>query len=402
MMKERCSKKRIHVIDNVTEASTLDDIHINTIKKFKEKNENINNLVNDIEKLKILNIDINDKLSNDNLNINSNEKKKLWYSNVLVKEDILNKTIELNELNESNEIDYYEKTGKILFNYYDILDKNVHTNNISVNKNKKFTILDALNIDIGNKVDSSVNNKTKTSLVNEYLSITENKYINHLDGEFISELCSNCNKGNMINLQHEAISICIECGYQDFLLAEQNRPIMINDKKDNIHYSYKRINHFREWCNQVQGKESTDIPNEVFDKILNELKKEKITDTKTLTPKHMRSILKKLRTHKYYEHAAYIINRINGVPPPQFSPELEQTLSNMFMQTQPLFIKHAPSNRLNFISYSYILHKFFLILDLPEYLPLFPLLKSRQKIAQNEETFKKICNELKWKWIPSI
>ena len=402
MMKERCSKKRIHVIDNVTEASTLDDIHINTIKKFKEKNENINNLVNDIEKLKIINIDINDKLSNNDLNINSSEKKKLWYSNVLVKEDILNKTRELNELNESNEIDYYEKTGKILFNYYDILDKNVHTNNISVNKNKKFTILDALNIDIEKKVDSSVNNKTKTSLVNEYLSITENKYINHLDGEFISELCKNCNKGNMINLQHEAISICIECGYQDFLLAEQNRPIMINDKKDNIHYSYKRINHFREWCNQVQGKESTDIPNEVFDNILNELKKEKITDTKTLTPKHMRSILKKLRTHKYYEHAAYIINRINGVPPPQFSPELEQTLSNMFMQTQPLFIKHAPSNRLNFISYSYILHKFFLILDLPEYLPLFPLLKSRQKIAQNEETFKKICNELKWKWIPSI
>jgi len=400
MMKERCSKKRIHVIDNVTEASTLDDIHINTIKKFKEKNTNINNLVNDIKNLKIINIDINNKIINDD--INSSEKKKLWYSNILVNEDILNKTRALNELNESNEIDYYEKTGKILFNYYDILDKNVHTNNISVNKNKKFTILDALNINIEKKIDSNVNNKTKTSLVNEYLSITGNKYINHIDGEFISELCNNCNKGNMINLQHEAISICIECGHQDFLLAEQNRPIMINDKKDNIHYSYKRINHFREWCNQVQGKESTDIPNEVFDKILNELKKEKITDTKMLTPKHMRSILKKLRTHKYYEHAAYIINRINGVPPPQFSPELEQTLSNMFMQTQPLFIKHAPSNRLNFISYSYILHKFFLILDLPEYLPLFPLLKSRQKIAQNEETFKKICNELKWKWIPSI
>ena len=57
----------------------------------------------------------------------------------------------------------------------------------------------------------------------------------------------------------------------------------------------------------------------------------------------------------------------------------------MFMQTQPLFIKYAPANRLNFISYSYILHKFFLILDMPEYLALFPLLKSRQKIAQNEE-----------------
>jgi hypothetical protein len=400
MMKERCSKKRIHVIDNVVETSTLDDIHVNTIKKFKDKNENIKNLTNEIKKLKIFNLDIDNKLKNKELS--NNEKNKLWYSNVIIKENILNKTNELNELNEKNEIDYYEKTGKILFNYYDILDKNVNTNNIS-NKSgtKKFTILEALNINTNN-INSNINNKTKTSLVNEYLSITENKYINHLDGEFINELCKNCNKSDMINLQHEAISICMECGHQDFLLAEQNRPIMINDKKDNIHYSYKRINHFREWCNQVQGKESTDIPNEIFDKILNELKKEKITDTKNLTPKYMRTILKKLRTHKYYEHAAYIINRINGIPPPQFSPELEQTLSNMFMQTQPLFIKHAPSNRLNFISYSYILHKFFLILDLPEYLPLFPLLKSRQKIAQNEETFKKICNELKWKWIPSI
>jgi len=73
MMKERCSKKRIHVIDNVTEASTLDDIHINTIKKFKEKNTNINNLVNDIKNLKIINIDINNKIINDD--INSSEKK---------------------------------------------------------------------------------------------------------------------------------------------------------------------------------------------------------------------------------------------------------------------------------------------------------------------------------------
>ena len=38
-------------------------------------------------------------------------------------------------------------------------------------------------------------------------------------------------------------------------------------RKDTSHFSYKRINHFqREWCNQVQGKESTDIPDEIFDK----------------------------------------------------------------------------------------------------------------------------------------
>ena len=30
-MKERCSKKRIHVVDNTKEISTLYDIHINSI-----------------------------------------------------------------------------------------------------------------------------------------------------------------------------------------------------------------------------------------------------------------------------------------------------------------------------------------------------------------------------------
>jgi|TARA_B110000259_G_scaffold111321_1_gene127199 ribosomal protein S27E len=379
-MKERCSKKRIHVIDNTKEISTLDDIHINSIKKFEIKNNRIETITQQIKDLNIIAL----------TNIH-------WLSNVEIKEKIKDYNQELNKLNTENELDYYENVGEILFNYYDIVNQTVGIKQLNPTK---YTILEALNIKIDNNEHLS-EYKDKSKLVNEYLAITDNKYINHIDGEFTNTKCINCSN-EMTNLVQEALSVCLSCGYQDVLLAEQNRPIMLYDKKDGIHYSYKRINHFREWISQIQGKESTDIPNEVFEKILNELKKEKITDTAKLTPKFMRTILKKLRTHKYYEHTAYIINRINGIPPPQFSPELEQNLSNMFMQTQPLFIKYAPANRLNFISYSYILHKFFLILNIPEYLPLFPLLKSRQKIAQNEDVFKKICKELKWTWIPSI
>jgi ribosomal protein S27E len=379
-MKERCSKKRIHVIDNTKEISTLDDIHINSIKKFEIKNNRIQEITQQIKDLNII--------SSTNIN---------WLSNVEIKEKIKDYNRELNKLNTENELDYYENVGEILFNYYDIVNQTVGVKQLNPTK---YTILEALNIKMDNN-DENCEYKDKSKLVNEYLAITDNKYINHIDGEFTNTKCINCSN-EMTNLVQEALSVCLNCGYQDVLLAEQNRPIMLYDKKDGIHYSYKRINHFREWISQIQGKESTDIPNEVFERILNELKKEKITDTTKLTPKFMRTILKKLRTHKYYEHTAYIINRINGIPPPQFSPELEQNLSNMFMQTQPLFIKYAPANRLNFISYSYILHKFFLILNMPEYLPLFPLLKSRQKIAQNEDVFKKICRELKWNWIPSI
>ena len=214
-------------------------------------------------------------------------------------------------------------------------------------------------------------------------------------------MCKVCNN-QMICLQQDAIMICNLCGYQELLLVEQNRPILKQNTKDTSHFCYKRINHFREWCNQVQGKESTDIPDEIFERILSEIKKEKILDLKKITYAKMRDILKRLRINKYYEHINYIINRINGIPTPQFSPELEDKLCNMFKSIQAPFLKHCPKDRKNFLSYSYVLYKFFQILGLHEYLKYFPLLKSREKLYIQDQIWKKICIELNYEIIPSL
>ena len=141
---------------------------------------------------------------------------------------------------------------------------------------------------------------------------------------------------------------------------------------------------------------------EVFEKILAEIKKEKIVDLKTITYTKMRDILKRLRINKYYEHINYIINRINGIPTPQFSPELEEKLCSMFRSIQAPFLKHCPKDRKNFLSYSYVLHKFVELLGLDEFLPCFPLLKSREKLLQQDRIWKLICQELKWEFIKSI
>jgi hypothetical protein len=53
----------------------------------------------------------------------------------------------------------------------------------------------------------------------------------------------------------------------------------------------------------------------------------------------MREILKRLRINKYYEHINYIINRINGIPTPHFSPELEEKLFIMFRDIQGTFFE---------------------------------------------------------------
>jgi len=307
-----------------------------------------------------------------NLNIENN----------LISDNKQNKNSDINNLNNLNNNHINPYIHNTNANPYSNSYSNNSTNTYEYSNSTKDNIID------------------KSSLVDKYMSIINKKYVRNVEEEDI-EICKNC-KNPMTCLQHDAIIICNICGYQELLLVEQNRPILKQNTKDTSHFSYKRINHFREWCNQVQGKESTDIPDEIFEKILTEIKKEKIIDTKTITYNKMRDILKRLRINKYYEHINYIINRINGIPTPQFSQDLEDKLCNMFRNIQAPFLKHCPKDRKNFLSYSYVLYKFFQILGLNEYLKYFPLLKSREKLYVQDQIWKKICLELNYEIIPSL
>lgn len=452
MFKEKSSKKKVSV--DINETFTLDAMHNNMIKDFEKSDKEklyYENKLKYCEEKKNNILDTIKKTTDKDINC------KLWYSNIELSEEILDIKSKLNELNKLDEIEYYKNTSDILFQYYDTVNKQSDINqnqnflkDINIkskiykkdNRKKKglnintINVLEALN-NIDNKkqiiekntdteyIVSDKNNdnnkldekefyendneldkdktdtiQDKSSLVDKYMAIINNKYIRTVEEENI-EICKIC-KNNMTCLQYDAIIVCNFCGYQELLLVEQNRPILKQNTKDTSHFCYKRINHFREWCNQVQGKESTDIPDEIFEKILIEIKKEKITDLKKITYLKMRDILKRLRINKYYEHINYIINRINGIPTPQFSPELEDKLCSMFRSIQAPFLKHCPKDRKNFLSYSYVLYKFFQILGLNEYLKYFPLLKSREKLYVQDQIWKKICIDLNYKIIPSL
>ena len=457
MFKEKSSKKKYNSDNN--DVFTLDAMHNNIIKKFELTNKD-----KEIYKILLDDFEIQSNLIIENIEKSKNIRDKeyinnLWTSNIIIREKIIELKNNIKELETYSEVEYYNNTSYILFQYYDTVEKqsnisNTHasiSNGICIsssellsrqpkiykNDSKKkrssvsattINVLDALNnlnidnclisdnkqsnyIDINNinnnnntlnEYSNSIKDNAidKSSLVDKYMSIINKKYVRNVEEEDI-EICKNC-KNQMTCLQHDAIIICDKCGYQELLLVEQNRPILKQNTKDTSHFSYKRINHFREWCNQVQGKESTDIPDEIFEKILTEIKKEKIVDTKSITYNKMRDILKRLRINKYYEHINYIINRINGIPTPQFSQELEDKLCNMFRNIQAPFLKHCPKDRKNFLSYSYVLYKFFQILGLYEYLKYFPLLKSREKLYVQDQIWKKICLELNYEIIPSL
>ena len=74
----------------------------------------------------------------------------------------------------------------------------------------------------------------------------------------------------------------------------------------------------------------------------------------------------------------------------------------MFREIQNPFMKYCPKDRKNFLSYSYVLHKFVQLLNMDEFLICFPLLKSREKLHQQDIIWKQICDDLNWEFIKSL
>ena len=153
---------------------------------------------------------------------------------------------------------------------------------------------------------------------------------------------------------------------------------------------------------QFQAKESTEVPKEIYDRILLELHKNRLYEMKKLTLSHVKQVLKKLQLTQYYEHATHIISKLSGMPPPTINRETEEKLRLMFRQIQSPFEKHCPPSRTNFMSYSYVLHKFCQLLELDDFIKCFPLLKSRDKLRQQDKIWEQICDDLHWEFIPSV
>jgi hypothetical protein len=74
----------------------------------------------------------------------------------------------------------------------------------------------------------------------------------------------------------------------------------------------------------------------------------------------------------------------------------------MFQEIQAPFLLYCPDDRTNFLSYSYILYKFFELLELDEYKVYFPLLKSRDRLIAHDQIWQKICAYLQWEFISSV
>ena len=345
--------KKIHSDTRVT----IDAIHNNLIDTYKK----------DLEKLK-----------------NSLEREE----DVEKQKNIKN---EMSKIQESIN-NYYLDNSLLLSEYY-----NSNYSNNKVQKKKSI-------MNFFEKEKPVVEEKDDTDIIVTYLSRIDDNYINHnfKDSENNMYICKECNNENILYKQHESEIYCSKCGYTEKIMINNENIYYKDNPKEISYFAYKRINHFNEWIAQFQAKETTVIPKKVYQSVLDELNKNINIDKKNITHKEVRQILKILKLNKYYEHIPNIINTITGKNAPIISSEYEELLRTMFKEIQEPFFKHCPDNRKNFLSYSYVLYKFCELLELDHLLQYFPLLKSREKLHQQDVIWKCICQELQWEFIPSI
>lgn len=241
----------------------------------------------------------------------------------------------------------------------------------------------------------------RATLFTEYLDLldfsrSENKI--RISG---TKICTKCKRDKII-IYSDGIYVCTQCGDVDQILVNSDLSNYKDCLQEKPAYPYKRLNHLNEWLSQFQAKESTDITDLVYEKISDELRKNGLTSKRKITPLKMKDILKKLRLTQYYEHIPHIISRLTGTPPPTISRETEEKLKIMFRDIQAPFAKHKPLERINFLSYSYVLHKFCQLLELDDCIKCFPLLKSRDKLRSQDKLWKEICKDMQWQYFPSI
>ena len=377
-LKGKSSKKTKRRYNYQKTNNTLDTCHEKQLDAFNKKYNSITSLEKELKKVR--------------KNIKNETDENILFDLEQKEKEILSNISKINS--KEDEIDYLVNTSEVLFNYYDSVENNDADNNV-----KNINIIDFFNNNIQNI--KSNQDQNRSDLLETYLSYTDKDYINNnLTCEV--DICQHCQSKNINEYSHDGILFCNDCNTIEYIITDNEKPGYKEPPKEISYFSYNRINHFNEWIAQSQGKETTDIPEEVFDKIFMELKKNKVTNMATLNYEKIRAILKKNKINKYYEHIPYILNRITGKSTPQLTPELEEKLRQMFKEIQGPFIKHSPKNRKNFLSYSYVLHKFLEILGEDEYIKYFPLLKSREKLYQQELIWEKICEELGWQFIKSI
>lgn len=363
-------KKQLKSHHNMRDTNTLEIKHRQKIKQMDNKKQSLDKLNEELNNVndKLYQID---KIRETHFIFDMEKRAELLCAKKKIEDEI-------EDLNHNmDEINYYDLTGDLLTEYYTIRE----TKQPTQIKN----ILELLS----NNVKLHNTSTTKADLFDKFCQRIDGVRVNKDDGTKRIKYCEECSVEKTLVVE-ESSYICPSCGDMEYVIIDE-------DKQIKEYSPYRRKNHYKEWLNQLQAKEVTDIPTDVFSNIVSELNKHKNMNNLTMTRDRMQEILKKLGYNKYYEHIPFILNKVFDIPPPRIGRETEDKLLEMFDCIQDAWEYCKPTGRKNIISYPYVMYKSCELIERDDLLKYLPQLEP-PKIIEHDIIWQRICKHLKWEF----
>ena len=153
--------------------------------------------------------------------------------------------------------------------------------------------------------------------------------------------------------------------------------------------SFKRIDHFKNILEDIQGKTSIYIDDNFINQLTNNLQNTEITH------EYIKLQLKKHNLQKYYEFIPAILRKLH-IEVPEFTKEEENTLCELFEEVSKTHSILYPAE--SFLSYQYILYR---LAEYINYKKLHLIKITDYNRIMYDKKWEQICQELDWIFVVS-
>lgn len=202
--------------------------------------------------------------------------------------------------------------------------------------------------------------------------------------------CGHCGSTSIVSNWTDAEETCSSCGLVLEEFFPEAPPMADCCNQSNYLRKYHVSERLKQYC-----LDDTDVPDSVVESVRGRMR------GKEWTKDNIRQVLRALKLQKYIEKYLQIKARCTGDRPPTMSAEIMDRVQEMFLQVELPFAMFKPASRTNMLNYNYVFSQLFILLDMPQYLPYFPLLKSKQKLAELDAIWAKICEYNDWDFWPT-
>lgn len=250
---------------------------------------------------------------------------------------------------------------------------------------------------MGNKIYDQ--NDRRQSLTAEFLNIAKDYIkVKPIEGQKLSMLCEKCHLE--LHREDDFLFVCQGCGhavkhFASITSYQENNRINVAQR-----YVYDKRAHFGDSIKKFQAKQNTTINPQVYEDLWDKLTKHCIP-IENFTKDHLFEFLKLTGHSGHYEDITLIYCEMTGKPAPNIN-HLEHKLFTLFDEVDPVYERVKPVGRVNFLNGQFVLFKLLQKLKYPCKEEDFYILKTRDKMLEHDQIWKKICIELSWTFIPTV